>query len=104
MADAAGNPRRHPTRSAHDAGNWYGVAEDDTWVLFLVAARTLRRLGQPLPPAWLAFADDPRATVRRAFATITAQPALAATAAPQARSWGAEAPQKAPSGAARRPA
>ncbi|MCK6490306.1 MAG: FAD-dependent oxidoreductase, partial [Planctomycetes bacterium] len=80
---AVGNPRRHPTRTTHlhFTGDWYGVAEDDTWVLFLVAARTLRRLGQPLPPAWLAFADDPRAGVRRAFAAVTDQPAKAAAAA-----------------------
>ncbi len=67
--DATGVPRRHLQQQPIDGGNGHAVAEDDSWQIHLVAARIRRRLGLPPSRQSLGYRDDPRAGVRRAFAT-----------------------------------
>lgn len=65
--DAVGTPRRHLQQALPDPGNWFAVAEDDTWQLHLVADRIRARQGLTILPESARFRDDPRAMVRRAF-------------------------------------
>ncbi|MEX0745444.1 MAG: FAD-dependent oxidoreductase [Phycisphaeraceae bacterium] len=44
--------------------------EDHRWQLHLVVARLCQKLGQPLPEPCERYLRDPRATVRRAFASL----------------------------------
>jgi len=60
-----GEPQK---KLANDKGS--PTAQDHTWQLHLVVARTHRALGLQIPPAALAFTRDPRAFVRHAFGRV----------------------------------